>query len=40
MVLDNATLKSCEKKEEYDGHYCTFREQAGFDALADFIDAL
>ncbi len=36
----NATLLTCEKQGDYDGHYCTFREQDGFEALEAFISEL
>ena len=39
-VLEKA-VKICDKgAADYDGHYCTFREQAGFDALEAFVGSL
>lgn len=29
----NATVEECQRREDYDGHYCTFREPEGHDAL-------
>lgn len=35
-----ATLIPCQKQDDYDGHFCTFREPEGLQALQDFVNAL
>ncbi len=36
----DAELVVCTPSADYDGHYCTFREEVGFQAFADFAEAI
>ena len=40
-VHPDATVEICDKgDQDYDGHYCTFREDAGIQSLEDFVSGL
>jgi len=39
-ALPDSTLLNCEPLGEYDPHYCTYREDAGVQALSDFVKSL
>ncbi len=39
-VHPDATVIECERSYEYDGHWCTFREPAAFDAFSSFVSSL
>ncbi|MCP4804203.1 MAG: hypothetical protein GY913_14780 [Proteobacteria bacterium] len=40
-VHPDATVEICDKgDQDYDGHYCTFREQAGLDSVEGFVSGL
>ncbi len=36
----NAVVEECQRREDYDGHYCTFREPEGHEALREFASGI
>jgi hypothetical protein len=39
-ALPNAVVEDCQRREDYDGHYCTFREPEGHDALHEWASGI